>query len=95
VDNAQNGLGSDKIQTSSLFPPSKASADGVCANFSSGKTGAYLIHCGEGVDVPSLAEFGTLGTVTTTDNCLYAPQTTIAYGIAFTRASSTSWRRQG
>lgn len=84
VDVPQNGLGSDKVQTSSLFPPSKSSADGVCDNFSSGKTNAYLIHDGEGVDAASLAEFSKLGTVTSTDYCLYAPQTTITHGVAFT-----------
>jgi hypothetical protein len=84
VDAAQNGLGSDKVQTSSLFPPSKSSADAVCANFSSGKTNAYLIHDGEGIDAASLAEFSTLGTVTSEDYCLYAPETTLTHGIAFT-----------
>ena len=84
VDTPQNGLGIDKVQTSSLFPPSKSSADGVCANFASGKTDAYLIHCGEGIDQASEDEFTTLGTVTTTDYCLYAPETAITHGIAFT-----------
>jgi cytosine/adenosine deaminase-related metal-dependent hydrolase len=95
IDTPQNGLGTDKIQTSSLFPPSKSSADGVCANFSTGKTNAYLIHCGEGVDAASLAEFGTLGTVTTTDYCLYAPQTTITHGIAFTANEFGQMARAG
>jgi hypothetical protein len=95
VDAAQNGLGSDKIQTSSLFPPSKSSADGVCANFSSGKTNAYLIHDGEGVDAASLAEFATLGTVTSEDYCLYAPQTTITHGIAFTANELNVMARAG
>ena len=83
VDVAQNGLGTDAIQTSTAFPPSKTSADGVCANFASGTTKAYLIHVGEGTDARALAEFATLGSVTTTPNCLYAPQTTITHGTAF------------
>jgi cytosine/adenosine deaminase-related metal-dependent hydrolase len=83
IDVAQNGLGTDKVQTSSTFPPSKATGDGVCANFASGTTNAFLVHCGEGVDAKSLAEFATLGSLTTTPNCLYAPQTTITHGTAF------------
>lgn len=84
VDAVQNGLGQDKIQTSALFPPSKSAADGVCANFATAKTEAYLIHVGEGTNASALAEFIKLGTVSTTPGCLYAPQTTITHGTAFT-----------
>ncbi len=84
IDVAQNGLATDAIQTSALFPPSAASGDSVCANFTTMKTDAYLIHNGEGTDAPALAEFAKLGTLTTTDDCLYAPQTTITHGTAFT-----------
>lgn len=83
IDVSQNGLGTDKVQTSALFPPSKASGDGVCANFASGTTTAYLVHCGEGVDGTALNEFATLGSLTTTPQCLYAPQTSITHGTAF------------
>lgn len=84
LDTAQNDLFQDKIQTSALFPPSTSSADGVCANFTSDDTDAYLVHCGEGLDAKSLGEFATLGTVTTVDQCLYAPPTAITHGTAFT-----------
>ena len=86
IDVSQNGLGpgEDHVQSSTLFPPSKSSADGVCKNFSDGDTTAYLIHCGEGTDAKSLNEFMTLGTVSTTQSCLYAPQTVITHGTAFT-----------
>jgi cytosine/adenosine deaminase-related metal-dependent hydrolase len=84
IDVAQNGLNSDKVQTSAIFPPSKASADGVCNNFTSGTTTSYIIHVGEGTDAKALAEFATLGTVSTTPGCLYAPQTAITHGTAFT-----------
>ena len=47
IDTAFNGLPEDKMQTAAIFP-SKSSADGVCNNFTSGKTTAYLIHVGEG-----------------------------------------------
>lgn len=83
IDAAQNGLGQDKIQTSALFPPSRSAGDGVCANFASLRTDAYLIHVGEGTDARSLGELLRLGTVTTTPGCLYAPQTTITHGTAF------------
>lgn len=83
IDAPQNGLGQDKIQTSALFPPSRSAADGVCSNFTSARTDAYLIHVGEGVDARSLAELDRLGTVSTTPGCLYAPQTTITHGTAF------------
>ncbi|MBS2014756.1 MAG: amidohydrolase family protein [Deltaproteobacteria bacterium] len=83
LDAAQNGLGQDKIQTSALFPPSRSAADGVCANFADGDTDAYLIHVGEGTNAKALAELATLGTVSSTPGCLYAPQTTITHGTAF------------
>ena len=78
-----NGVGTDKVQTAAIFP-SKATADGVCANYTSGKTDAYLIHVGEGVDQIALAEFTKLGTLTTTSGCLYAPETAITHGTSFT-----------
>jgi len=83
IDAAQNGLGQDKVQTSALFPPSRASADGVCANFASGRTDAYLIHVGEGTDAEARAELAALGAVTTTPGCLYSPKTTITHGTSF------------
>jgi 5-methylthioadenosine/S-adenosylhomocysteine deaminase len=89
IDAAQNGLGQDKIQTSALFPPSKSAADGVCDNFASTKTDAYLIHVGEGTDPAALAEFAKLGTVSTTQGCLYASQTAITHGTAFTAVEFT------
>ena len=95
VDSPQNGLGQDKVQTSAIFPPSKASADGVCANFASGSTAAYLIHCGEGTDAASLNEFATLGSVTTTAGCLLAPQTTITHGTAFGAGEFATMAQKG
>ncbi len=77
------GLTVDKVQTAAIFP-SKTTADGVCANFASSKTSAYLIHVGEGLDAKALAEWTQLGTLTTNAGCLYAPQTAITHGTAFT-----------
>ncbi len=85
LDTPYNGLGQDKMQTS-LFPPSKTTADGVCANFADGDTNAFVIHCGEGIDDKALKEWTTLGTVTTTPDCLKAPPTAITHGTAFTKA---------
>ena len=82
IDVAQNELGSDTMQTSALYPPSDPSS--VCANFASGKTTAYLVHAGEGDDAKAQAEFAALGAMTTPANCLYAPQTAITHGVAFT-----------
>jgi cytosine/adenosine deaminase-related metal-dependent hydrolase len=83
IDVTQSGLGQDAIQTSATFPPSKSTGDGVCANFAKGATDAFLVHCGEGTDAKSLAEFTTLSTLTTTSGCLIAPQTAITHGTAF------------
>ena len=85
IDVAQNDLASDRVQTSALFPPSTTSANGACANFASGSTDAYLIHCGEGVDAAALGEFDTLWNVTTVPGpgCLFAPETAITHGVAF------------
>ncbi len=82
VDTQFNGLDTDKVQTAAITP-SKATADGVCANYASGKTAAYLIHVGEGLDQAARDEFTKLGTITTTAGCLYAPQTAITHGTSF------------
>jgi 5-methylthioadenosine/S-adenosylhomocysteine deaminase len=86
IDRSQNDLPDDKIQTSALFPPSTSSGNGVCVNYTDGDTTAYLIHVGEGTDQSSdaMSEFAELGALTTTPGCLYAPQTSITHGTAFT-----------
>ena len=81
IDVAQNDLGDDYVQASALFPPGNGNA--VCKNFDNGKTRAYLIHCGEGLDETARSEFDLLGTTTDPDGCLYAPQTVITHGTAF------------
>ncbi|HEU4408098.1 MAG TPA: amidohydrolase family protein, partial [Polyangiaceae bacterium] len=83
IDVAQNDLPDDFVQTAVALPSTASAADGVCANFADGDTKAYLVHCGEGVDATSLAEFEKLRTVSTADGCLYAPQTAITHGTAF------------
>jgi cytosine/adenosine deaminase-related metal-dependent hydrolase len=95
IDEKPNGLPADKVQTSALFPPTTASADGVCSNFASGKTDAYLVHCGEGVDAATTNEFYTLGTVTTEDGCLYSPKTTLVHGTAFGDPELTAMAQHG
>jgi cytosine/adenosine deaminase-related metal-dependent hydrolase len=93
VDQKPNDLGADKIQVSTLFPPS--SGEAVCDNFVADKTDAYVIHCGEGVDASALKEFTKLGTSTTTAGCLYAPETTIVHGTAFGDAELTIMAEHG
>ena len=61
IDQSPNGLADDEVQVATLFP-STSSADGVCKNFASGTTDAYVIHDGEGVDATALAEFAKLAT---------------------------------
>lgn len=94
IDTPYNELSQDKIQTS-LFPPSKTTADGVCANISSGKTDAFVVHCGEGLDDKSLGEYGKLGTITTTQGCLYAKPTAITHGTAFTATEFAAMKQAG
>ncbi len=94
IDTQFNGLDSDKVQTAAILP-SKSTADGVCSNYASGKTAAYLIHVGEGTDGKALGEWTTLGTLTTTPGCLYAPQTAITHGTAFTQAEFTVMKDKG
>ena len=93
IDVAQNGLPKDEVQTSALFPPSSPST--VCSNFTSGKTKAYLVHVGEGDDANALGEFARLGSLTTPANCLYAPQTAITHGTAFTINEFTTMANAG
>ncbi len=81
IDVAQNDLGGDFVQASALFPPSGGTA--VCENVLSGKTRAFLVHCGEGTDEAARAEFDTLGSITDPAKCLYAPQTALTHGTAF------------
>ncbi|MCK6536168.1 MAG: amidohydrolase family protein [Polyangiaceae bacterium] len=94
IDQTSNDLGYDKVQASTLFPTT-ASADGICSNFSTGKTDAFLIHVGEGVDATSLNEFNKLWTVPTTDGCLHSPQTSIVHGTAFGDTEFTSMAQHG
>lgn len=82
IDTQFNGLDSDKVQTAAIAP-SRATADGVCANYASGKTAAYLIHVGEGLNQAARDELTKLGTMTTTADCLFAPQTAITHGTSF------------
>jgi 5-methylthioadenosine/S-adenosylhomocysteine deaminase len=81
IDQTANGLGADAIQAATIFPSTSA-ADSVCANLADGSTDAYVIHIGEGVDAPSLAEWNKLGTISSADGCLYDPRTTIVHGTA-------------
>ena len=73
-DTILDASGADYIQTGVLFP-STSVADQVCANFANDSTHAYLINIAEGTNATALNTFAQLGTVTTVDNCLYAPQT--------------------
>ena len=96
IDTQFNDLDTDKIQTAAITP-SKTTADGVCKNYTDGKTAAYLIHVGEGKtgDPKSLAEFTDLGTITTTPGCLYAPQTAITHGSSFGAAEFATMKTKG
>lgn len=85
IDQTPNDMGADRVQVATIFPGA-SSADGVCNNIATGSTDAYLIHVGEGTDATALAEFARLGTVTTSDECLYAPMTTIVHGTALGEA---------
>ncbi|HSE11165.1 MAG TPA: amidohydrolase family protein [Rudaea sp.] len=94
IDQSPNDLGADYIQVSILFPGT-ASADQVCANFADDSTHAYLVNIGEGTDATALDEFAHLGTVTTADGCLYAPQTAIVHGTALGATEFTSMGSAG
>jgi len=95
IDTRFNGLDADSVQASALTPPSRSTADGVCNNFASGKTKAYLIHCGEGVDDVALGEFEKLSSAPTTAGCLIAEQTTITHGTAFTKTQFEAMKAAG
>jgi 5-methylthioadenosine/S-adenosylhomocysteine deaminase len=84
IDQLPNGLGYDKVQAATLFPAKATDADGVCQNLASGKTTSYVIHIAEGVDETSRKEFQKLFDVTTTDGCLFSPQTSIVHGTSLT-----------
>ena len=94
IDQTPNDLGADYIQVATLFPTTSA-ADSVCANFGSGSTHAYLINVAEGTDASSLNDFTQLATVTTTDGCLFAPQTAIVHGTALGSAEFTTMAGAG
>lgn len=94
IEQTSNDLGADYIQIASIFPSTSA-ADSVCANFTSGSTHAYLIDIAEGTDATALNEFAKLGTITTTDLCLYAPQTAIIHGTALGAAEYATMAAAG
>ena len=81
IDENANDLGADHVQVATLFPSTSA-ADSVCAKFADQSTQAYVINIAEGTNASALNEFTQLGTVSTVDNCLYAPQTAIVHGTA-------------
>jgi 5-methylthioadenosine/S-adenosylhomocysteine deaminase len=86
------GTKEDFVQTSALFPPSNTAAEGVCKNIAAGKTKAYLIHCGEGIDEKTYAQFDKLASLPPSSTapeapagCLMDSATTITHGTAFDR----------
>jgi hypothetical protein len=94
IDQNSNDLGADYIQTATLFPTTSA-ADQVCANFSANSTHAYLVSIAEGTNDSARQEFAQLGTVTTSDSCLYAPQTAIVHGTALGDSELTTMASAG
>ena len=94
IDQSPNGLGYDRVQTASLFPTNSA-ANGVCANFGNGKTDAYVIHVGEGVDATARNELAKLATISTTPECLLAPKTTVIHGNSFGEPEMTTLASHG
>lgn len=95
IGTPHNDLADDRIQTSALFPPSTSSADGVCKNYASGTTEAYLIHCGEGIDDIAKNEFKTLLSVTTEDGCLLHPGTVLTHATAFGKEEFATMKANG
>lgn len=95
IGTPHNDLADDRIQTSALFPPSTSSADGVCKNYTSGTTEAYLIHCGEGIDDIAKNEFKTLLSVTTEDGCLLHPGTVLTHATAFGKEEFATMKANG
>jgi hypothetical protein len=93
IDTAESGLPTDKVQTSALFPPSNPA--GVVANFTAGKTDAFLVHVGEGTNAKALAEFAKLGSITTPTGQLYAHQTAITHGTSFTATEFAAMAQAG
>lgn len=83
IDHASNDLPDDKVQASSLFPPSDPTDK--CDNFTSGATDAFLLHCGEGTDAAALAEWTSLSGLGTPMGCLLDPRTTLTHGTSFTK----------
>ncbi|HEY4175729.1 MAG TPA: amidohydrolase family protein [Kofleriaceae bacterium] len=81
IDTGANGLGEDHMQTATIFP-TQASADGVCRNFTAGRTTSYVIHIAEGTDAIARRELTQLASISTTPECLYSPHTTIVHGTA-------------
>ena len=94
VDQTPNGLGEDKVQAATLFPTAPK-GDAICAGLKSGATESFLVHVAEGVDASSKDELAKLGTVTTTDGCLYTPQTVIIHGTALGEPEMTLMADKG
>ena len=94
IDQATNDLGADYIQVNTIFP-NTAAADQICAHFVDESTHAYLVNVAEGTNAGALNTFTQLGTVTTADGCLYAPQTAIVHGTALGDAQFTLMASSG
>ncbi len=94
IDRSSNDLGADYIRVSSILPTTM-SADQTCTAFGNNSTHAYLVNVGEGTNASALNEFTQLGTVSTNDGCLYAPQTAIVHGTALGDAEFTVMSAHG
>jgi hypothetical protein len=81
IDQKQNGLPADRIQTADVFPK-PPEADRVCANQASGKTDAYLVQIGDGTDDIARKEFQRLHDASSSRGCLLSPKTAIVNGAA-------------
>lgn len=92
IDVSQNDLAYDRIQTAATgVPPapknppedSQTPADAVVANMDMGKTDAFLVHNGEGINQAALEEFAILRSATTIPDGLLRHETVITHGTAF------------
>lgn len=96
IDTSANGLGTDRVQSLTIFPKSATDAEKICANLrDGGKTDGFLIHIGEGVNDTAHKEFDKLYSAPTTPGCLFTRRSTIVHGTSLEDADFGRMQESG
>ena len=93
IDVAQNGLGADAIQTSATVSAVETASTACARTSRAARPTRTSIHVGEGDDAQALGRVRDARHGDDAGDCLYAPQTAITHGVAFTATEFATMAR--